>query len=269
LEDVYQTRTELAQAKLQLATFQGNLVTARGSLAAALGFPANAEFEVVDILASDSIAAITANVDTLINRAITKRPDLAEAPASAEALAAQVRVARAAGYPSLTLSSNGGLANRLLGQQASGNNVNYSLQLGLQIPIFNGFARQYDARAAQAQYESGLARVQETRQRIAVQVFTSYSVLHTAVESVAAAAELVASATLAADGALGRYSEGVGAVTDLVLARSALATARAQAIQVRWEWQTALAQLAHDVGSLDVAGRPNLPLGPSIPAIRR
>jgi outer membrane protein TolC len=269
LEDVYQTRTALAQARLQLVTFQGNLVTAKGNLATALGFPANADFDVDTILASDSVATIGASVDTLINRAITKRPDLAQARASAEALAAQVRVARSAGYPSLTLSSNGGLANRLLGQQTSGNNVNYTLQLGLQIPIFNGFARQYDARSAQAQYESGLARMQETRQQIAVQVFTSYSVLHTAVESVKEAAELVASATLAADGALGRYSEGIGAITDLVLARSALATARAQSIQARWEWQTALAQLAHDVGSLDVAGRPNLPLGPSIPAIRR
>src|SRR5262249_46240194 len=48
LEDVYQTRTALAQAKLQLAQFQGNLVTAKGNLAVALGFPANADFDVVD-----------------------------------------------------------------------------------------------------------------------------------------------------------------------------------------------------------------------------
>jgi outer membrane protein TolC len=270
LEDVYQTRTALAQARLQLVTLQGNLVIAKGRLATTLGFPANADFDVVNILPSDSVATVAASVDTLIDRAITKRPDLAEARATAEALAAQVRVARAASYPSLTLSSNGGLANRLLGQQTSGGgNVNYSLQLGLQIPLFNGYARQYNTRAARAQYEAGLARVQETRQQITMQVFTSYWLLHTAVESVKEAAELVASASLAADGALGRYREGLGAITDLVLARSALATARAQAIQVRWEWQTALAQLAHDVGSLDVAGRPNLPLGPSVPAIRR
>jgi outer membrane protein TolC len=94
-------------------------------------------------------------------------------------------------------------------------------------------------------------------------------VLRTTVESIKDAAELVASARLAAEGALGRYREGIGVITDLVLARSTLATARAQAIQARWAWQTALAQLAHDVGSLDVEGRPNLPLGPPIPAIRR
>jgi len=270
LEDVYQTRAALAQARLQLVTFQGALVIAKGNLATALGFPANADFDVVDILPSDSVATVAASVDTLINRAITKRPDLAEARATAEALAAQVRVARAASYPSLTLSSNGALANRLLGQQTSGGgNLNYSLQLGLQIPIFNGFARQYNERAAQAQYEAGLARVQEARQQIAVQVFTSYSLLHTAVESIRESVELVASATLAAEGALGRYREGLGAITDLVLARSTLATARAQAIQARWEWQTNLARLAHDVGSLDVAGRPNLPLGPSVPGVRR
>ncbi|MGH7619480.1 MAG: TolC family protein, partial [Gemmatimonadaceae bacterium] len=197
------------------------------------------------------------------------RPDLAEARANAEALAAQVRVARSAGYPSLTLSSNGGLANRFLGRQTSGGNVNYTLQLGLQIPIFNGFARQYDARAAVAQYQAGLARTESTRQQITVQVYTSYSVLRAALQSVIAAADVLASATLSSNGALNRYREGVGTITDVVLARSALATARAEVIQARWQWQTALAQLAHDVGSLDVAGRPNLPLGPAVPAIRR
>jgi outer membrane protein len=269
LEDVYQTRTALAQARLQLATYEGNLVTAKGNLAAALGFPANARFDIPDILSSDSVASITASVDTLINRAIVGRPDLAEARASAKALAAQVRVARSAGYPSLTLSSNGGLASRLLGQRNTNGTVNYTLQLGLQIPIFNGFSRQYDVRAAEAQYQAGLARERSTRQQITVQVFTSYEVLRTSVEKVAAAADLLRSARLSSDGAVGRYQEGVGTITDVLIARSALASARAQEIQARWEWQTALAQLAHDVGSLDIEGRPHLPLGPAQPAVRR
>jgi outer membrane protein TolC len=268
LEDVYQTRTALAQARLQLATYEGNLVTARGQLAAALGAPANARFEIPNIVTCDSIAAVSASVDTLINRAIVDRPDLAQARASAEALAAQIRVARSAGYPSLSLSSNGGLASRVLGQRNSNSTVNYTLQLGIQVPIFNGFSRQYDVRAAEAQYQAGLARVQSTREQITVQVFTSYDVLRTSVDKVSAATELLSSATLSSEGALGRYREGVGTITDVLLARSALASARAQEIQARWEWQIALAQLAHDVGSLDTEGRPHLPLGAS-PPIRR
>lgn len=263
LEDLYQTRTALAQARFQLATYEGNLIVARGTLANAIGFAANSEFYVVNVLATDSVASTMASVDTLINRAIVLRPDLAELRAEAEALAAQVKIARSAGYPSLTLSSNGGLAARLRG--SNNNNAsqpNYTLQLGIQIPIFNGFSREYDLRAAQQRYEAGLARVQSTRRQIELQVFTSYSVLKTSTERLESARELIASAELSSSGAVGRYREGVGTITDVLLARASLATARGELVQARWEWQTALAQLAHDVGSLDTSGRPNLPLGP-------
>lgn len=262
LEDLYQTRTALAQARFQLATYEGNLATARGALANAIGFPANIEFQIPNILATDSVAAIGASVDTLINRAIVARPELAEVRAEADALAAQVRVARAAGYPSLVVSSNGGLASRIQGTRTNGMTPNYTLQLGLQIPIFNGFSREYDVRSARERYEAGLARVQSTRRQIALQVYTSYAVLRTATDRMESARELIASAELSSNGAVGRYREGVGTITDVLLARSALATARGEFVQARWEWQMALVQLAHDVGSLDTGGRPNLPLGP-------
>src|SRR5207237_4179105 len=70
LADVLQTRTALAQARLQLATLEGNLFSARGNLATVMGLPANARFEVPNITPRDSVAEIAASVDTLINRAI-------------------------------------------------------------------------------------------------------------------------------------------------------------------------------------------------------
>ena len=51
-----------------------------------------------------------------------------------------------------------------------------------------------------------------------------------------------------------RYREGVGSIVDLLIAQSALANARAQAVDARWQWRTALAQLAHDVGVLNARG---------------
>jgi outer membrane protein TolC len=267
LEEVLQTRTALAQAKLQLATDDGSLLAARGTLAVAMGFPANSRFDVPTIHTADSVTTIAASVDTLINRAIVQRPDLAGARADAEALAAQVRIARSAGYPALTLSSTASYARQLQGLGTT-TGRNYSLVLGLQIPVFNGFSREYDVRAARELYEAGLARVTSTMQQITVQVFTSYAALQTATQRVAAAGELLTSAQQSADVALGRYREGVGTIVDLLLARTALASARADEIQARWEWRTALAQLAHDTGSLDTGGRPNIPLGPG-PGIRR
>ncbi len=259
LQDVLQARTELAQARLQLVTLQGTLVTARANLAAAMGLPANARFSVPSVLAADSVAKILATVDTMINRAITNRPDLAQARATAAQLAAEIRVARSAGYPSLTLSTVTSYTQSVEGSSSS-NGTNGSLVLGLQIPIFNGFSQQYDVRAAQAQYQAALAKVTSTQQQITVQVFTSYTALQTARERLAASVDLLNAATQSADVATGRYREGVGTIVDILLARTALDSARAQDIQAKWEWRTALAQLAHDVGTLDTRGRPNLPL---------
>ncbi|MGH9420073.1 MAG: TolC family protein, partial [Thermoanaerobaculia bacterium] len=54
--------------------------------------------------------------------------------------------------------------------------------------------------------------------------------------------------------AAGRYREGVGSILDLLTAQSALANARAQQVQSRWQWYTALAQLARDAGVLSTHG---------------
>ncbi|HEY4219018.1 MAG TPA: TolC family protein [Gemmatimonadaceae bacterium] len=260
LEEVLQTRTALAQALFQLATNEGDLLDAHATLATTMGLQANARFEVPNVTAGATVSTVAATVDTLINRAIVARPELAESRAQAAALAADIRVARSAGYPALTLSSTGSYTRELQGGGTSGRN--YSLVLGLQIPIFNGFARQYQLRAAQADYQAGLARVTSTLQQITLEVYTSYAAVQTSVQRVQAATELLASAQQSADVAVGRYREGVGTIVDVLLARSSLETARGEDIQAQWEWRTALAQLAHDTGSLDTAGRPNVLLGP-------
>ena len=260
LQDGLQARTELAQAHFQLATDEGALESARGNLAAAMGLPANARFDIPKVSAKDSVATVAASVDTLINRAIAQRPDLAESRAEAAQLAAQIRIARSAGYPALTLTSTNSVVQTLAGPTNTAGR-NSSIVLGLQIPVFNGFSYGYNSRSAEAQYQAGLARLASTRQQVTVQVFASYAALKTAQERIAAARELLRSATQSADVATGRYREGVGTIVDVLLARTALDQARAEDIQARWEWRTALTQLAHDVGSLDANGRPNIPLG--------
>jgi len=257
LAEVLQARTQLAQGRLQLATLQGQEITTKGNLATAMGLPANARFDVGDVQVSDTVAHVTASVDSLINAAIATRPDVAEVRAEAASLAAAVRVARSAGYPALTLSTT---TSSIQSTQVGVSPRNAQLFLGVQIPIFNGFSRQYDTRAAREQYDAGLARLASTRQQVTGQVFAAYSALTTANDRVRAARDLLVAAQQSADVALGRYREGVGTIVDLLLARSALATARAEDIQARWEWRTALAQLAHDTGLFTTTGRTQLPL---------
>src|SRR5438093_13072089 len=94
-----------------------------------------------------------------------------------------------------------------------------------------------------------------------MQIFTSYYIMQMSTERVRTAADLLASATESESVARGRSREGVGSIVDLLIAQSALADARAQEVQVRWQWRGALAQLAHDVGVLGIRGEALAPLG--------
>jgi len=251
IADVLQAKTALSQEQLNLETTQGNLQAARGGLAAALGLPANLPFDLAPLPAAIPVGMISVSVDSVINAALRNRPDLAAARAQAAAATAQVRVARSAEFPSLTLGSN---AARTFSSPQTFAGPSYSVSLGLAIPLFNGFSRQYDLAAARAQADAISALADQTRQQVVTQVFVSYYALQTAEQRVATADDLLASAQQSVQVAAGRYREGVGSIIDLLTAQTALANARAQQVQSRWQWYTSLAQLARDAGVLGVRG---------------
>ena len=251
IADVLQARTALAQEQLNLETIQGNLQAARGSLAQALGLPANLPFELDSLPGAIPVRSLAMSVDSVINDALRNRPDLAAARAQAAAAQSQVRVARAAELPSLAL---GGNAARTYSSPATFAGPSYTVSLGLSIPIFNGFSHQYDVAAAKAQAEAVTALADQTRQQVVTQVFVSYYALQTAEQRVSTADDLLASAQQSVQVAAGRYREGVGSIIDLLTAQTALANARAQQVQSRWQWYTSLSQLARDAGVLGVHG---------------
>jgi TolC family type I secretion outer membrane protein len=251
IADVLQARTALSQERLNLETIQGNLQAARGSLASALGLPANLPFELEALPTVMPVGALTQSVDSVINDALRNRPDLAAARAQAAAAAAQIRVARSAEFPALTLGST---AARTYSTPRAFDGPSYNISLGLAIPLFNGFSRQYDVAAARAQADAASAFADQTRQNVITQVFVSYYALQTAEHRVATADELLASAQQSVQVAAGRYREGVGSILDLLTAQTALANAQAQQVQTRWQWYTSLAQLARDAGVLGPRG---------------
>jgi outer membrane protein len=251
IADVLQARTALSQARLNLETTQGNLQAARGSLASALGLPANLPFELEPLSTTIPVGRISESVDSVINEALRNRPDLAAARAQAAAATAQVRVARSAVLPELILGSN---AARNYSSPPLFAGPSYNVSLGLAIPIFNGFSNQYNVAAARAQADAATALADQTRQQVITQVFVSYYALQTAEQRVATSDDLLDNAQQSVQVAAGRYREGVGSIIDLLTAQTALANARAQQVQSRWQWYTSLAQLARDAGVLGVRG---------------
>lgn len=259
IADILQARTALSQEQLNFESIQGNLQTARGVLAEAMGLPANLPYDLSPPPMTGPVHEVAQTVDSLIDEAVRNRPDLAAARAQAAAADARVRIARANILPSLTLGTSTG---RTYANPSVYGGGSYAVTFGLSIPIFSGFSRQYDIAAAQAQAEGAVAQADLVRQQVVTQVFTSYYVLQTADQRVATADELLASAQQSEQVAAGRYREGVGSIIDLLTAQSALANARAQQVQSRWQWYSALAQLSHDAGVLGSRGETPIPLMP-------
>jgi outer membrane protein len=257
IADVLQARTAASQARLDLQTTEGNLQTARGALALALGLPANLPYDVDSTAAGVPVGALADSVDALIASALQGRPDLAAARSAAQAARAGIGEARASLLPSLSLSATG--ARTYATTIPNGDN-SYNLSLGLAIPLFNGFSRQYDLRAAEYQAEAASARSETVRQQVVFQVFSAYYGLQTATRRVRTADDLIASATQSSEVARARYKAGVGSVLDLLAAQTALANARAQQVDARLAWSVSLAQLAHDAGVLDPKGGTSLHL---------
>jgi outer membrane protein len=251
IADVLQARTAASQARLDLQAVEGNLQVSRGALALALGLPANLPYDVDSTAMETPIAAVADSVDAIIDAAVAGRPDLAAAQAEAAAARAGIGEARSALLPSLQFGATGG---RTYATTIPDGANSYTLSLGLAIPLFNGFARQYDLRAAEYAAEAAQARSESLRQQVIFQVFRAYYALQTATRRVATAADLVTSAQQSSEVALGRYRSGVGSVLDLLAAQSALASARAQQVDARLAWSVSLAQLAHDAGVLDTRG---------------
>ncbi len=259
IADVLQARTAASQAELAAEVIEGTLQTSRGALALALGLPANLPYDVDSAAGQVPVAVLADSVDTLIARAVQARPDLAAAQAEFEASRSQISVARANRLPSLVLNGNGG---RIYTSSLPQGGNNYTVSLGLRIPLFAGFSRIYDQRQAVALSDAAAARADALGQQVVFEVFSSYHALQTAAKLVSTTNDLIASAEQSSEVALGRYRGGVGSVLDLLSAQTALASARAQQVLARLDWNTSLAQLAHDAGILDARGGSSLRLAP-------
>jgi outer membrane protein len=265
IADVLQAETLRAQAQLDLETVEGNLQVARGALAVAMGLPANAPYGLASVSDSVPVALAAVDVDSLIAQALDSRPDLAAARVQIEQSQAEVRAARSALLPSVTVGST---YSHPYSSQPNATGYNFGVTLGVAIPIFN-LARPYNVMAARAQVDAFTARASALRTEVALQVYTSYYQLRTATQRSRTADVLLASALRSEAAARARYRAGVGTILDLVTAQSALASARAQQAQSRWVWSTTLAQLSHDVGVLGPRGETLIPLAADSSGIRR
>ena len=255
LPDVLEARSAAAQADYDLEAALGASEIAHGDLATALGISPLTPLQVESIQSLKIPEDLTATVESSIDKALAQRPDLLQRVAELRAAHAEVKEAKAAYLPTLSISGAAGLAKNYSSQdQASGvysaNQEFWNARLSLTWTLFDGFAREQRLARAKADQKQAAAEIDAIRDQVENQVWSAYSTAHTALRQQKAAAALLEAASSSYNAALESYSYGVRSQIDVVSAQRTLAAARTADVSARTQLLTGIAALAFQTGDL-------------------
>jgi outer membrane protein len=255
LPDVLEARSAAAQADYDLQAAIGASEIAHGDLATTLGVSPTAPLQVESIQGLNIPQDLTATVETSIDRALAQRPDLMQRVAELRAAASEVKTAKTAYLPTLSLDGSGGLS-KTNGQQDqlpsvySINQEFWDVHLSLTWNLFDGFARESRLAQAKAAQKQAAAEVDAMRDQVENEVWSAYSTARTALRQQKAAAALLEAASSSYNAALQSYTFGVRSQIDVVSAQRALAAARTADVSARTQLLTGVAALAYQTGDL-------------------
>jgi outer membrane protein len=248
LPDVLEARSATAQAEYDLQAVLGAEEIARGDLATALGASATTRIHMrplSEVLTPESVAD---TVEQAIHRALEQRPDLQARVAEIHLAQAERQQARAAFYPSLSVSIVPNAQSLYILQQTLpwGHTAGLTgdLAMTLNWTVFDGGARRSRLAQAEAHIREAEARATVARDQIEDQVWAAYANLTTAFRQREAAIALLTAAAESYRAALESYNYGVRNLLDVTNAQKVLAQARSTDILARTQVLAALADLA-------------------------
>lgn len=245
--DRLQAKTVHTQRQIERIRADGLAARLQGELAALMGDASQTRFTVVDDdQAFNQTLDLSNAVDTLIEAARTRRPELHAAEATLLAREAGVRSAEADGKPRLSAFVSAQRQDSGLFDAATSS----SLGINLTIPLFTGFRNTYQVMAAQTLAELAAVDRDGVANQIALDVWRAYHRLKTEAEADSRSTDLVESATAAERLALGRYEAGLGILLDVLAAQANLAQARYTQLLTRLGLRVARAELAQAIGEL-------------------
>ena len=252
LPDVLEARSATAQAQYDLQAVLGAEEIARGDLATALGASASTRIRVQPLSEVPTPESVSDTVKEAIDRALEQRPDLQAQAAAIRLGQAQRQQARAAFFPSLSVSAGPSAQSLYLMQQnlpwGHTTGLTGGLTASLNWTVFDGGARRSRLAQAEAHIRQAAAQVSAARDQIEDQVWTAYSDLNTAFRQREAATALLTAATQSYGAALESYNYGVRNLLDVTSAQKVLAQARSTEILARTQVLAALADLAFRTG---------------------
>jgi outer membrane protein len=243
ISDSLQAVVSLAEARLALLSQRTRLATAEANLARAVGLDGR-----VGVRADTSLFALAPapDADALIAEALERSPAVRRTEAAVQAAQARLTTARAAYFPTLSLSGSTAWSGSdrtdfaLFGSR--------SLSLGVSWSLFNRFGRETQITQQRMALESALAEAEDARRQVMAQLVAQLANLGAARERIAVTELSVEAARANVNVQIERYRLGTITITELGLAQDALNRAEEQGVSARFEYLRAKAEIEAIIG---------------------
>jgi NodT family efflux transporter outer membrane factor (OMF) lipoprotein len=243
-EDVAQAQTQLITATAQETDLGVTRATYEHAIAVLIGKPPS-DFEL-------GVAPFRPNPPevpvALPSELLQRRPDIASAERQVAAANAAIGVARAAFYPSLSLSAASGLQTSAFTKWFSFPSAFWSVGPTLSQTLFDGGARRAATEQAEASYDTAVANYRNV-------VLTDFQAVEDQLSSLTILSKearqednAVRSANHYLELALTRYKTGVDSYLNVIAAQTALLTNRETQLQIQLRQMTASVSLIMALG---------------------
>jgi NodT family efflux transporter outer membrane factor (OMF) lipoprotein len=242
--DVLQQKSELDTTRVQARLLLNQRAQFEHAIAALIGIPAP-QFEIAPKVIDTAAPVIPLGLPSGL---LQRRPDIASAERAMAAANAQIGVAKAAFFPSLSLTPGIGWESTQFASLLSAPTLMWTLGATVGQVIFDGGRRAANVDFASAGYQAAEANYRQTVLNAFQQVqdgVTGLSVLDAAAkESQEAVTDARRLLSLAND----RYSGGLVAFLDVITAQQSLLTSERQDVQIHGQQLTLSVSLVKALG---------------------
>jgi outer membrane protein len=234
--DVAQSQSRLALARSDLQTAEANLVASRENYIALVGDTPDA----LDV--PPALPGLPATPVAAVEVALNDNPDILAAKKNRIAAGYDVKVARAAGLPTLSgftqagytnyLHTLGGTAQDVDGNAVEGPQINKQAAAGVQltIPIYQGGRPAAQVRQNQARESQAIEREIEVERSVISQTRAAYASWQASLESIESNQRAVDAAELSLEGVRAENSVGSRTILDILNAEQEAVNAKVQLV---------------------------------------
>jgi len=189
---------------------------------------------------------------TWLKLAQEQHPAVVAARAQLESAKEKLTASRSEGLPTLDFTQSeyiNGRPNQGLTATQTRESV---LGLTINIPLFDGFARTYKVRGAQAQIEAKEAELRDTRNQVLGEVAKAYADAVSSFRNLESSRRLLNAANDALENVRRKYDQGISDILEMLNVQVALADAGQERVRALAEWRSSRLRLLANAGTVGI-----------------